>query len=50
MLLSFLNMKLRDEYQDLAKLCEDLELEEEEIKAKMGALGYVYDAAANRFC
>ena len=44
MLLSFVNMKLRDEYEDLSALCDDLELSEEEILAEMSALGYVYSA------
>ena len=31
MLLSFLNLKLRDYYSDLDKLCEDLDLEKEPL-------------------
>lgn len=49
MLLSFINMKLRDEYETLTQLCDDLELSEEEICAKMAAMGYEYDAIHHRF-
>lgn len=49
MLLSFLNMKLRDEYPSLAALCEDLETDEESVKEKLSAIGYTYDEENNRF-
>ncbi|MBR0040516.1 MAG: DUF4250 domain-containing protein [Oscillospiraceae bacterium] len=48
-LLSWLNTKLRDEYGSLAALCEDQELDEEELKAKLAAIGFSYDAERNRF-
>ena len=48
-LLSYLNTKLRDEYDSLAALCDDLEEDEDEIKAKLSAVGFSYDAARNRF-
>ena len=50
MLYSFLNLKLRDYYDSLEKLCEDLDVGKEEILQKMEEAGYVYDRAANRFC
>ncbi len=49
MLLGFLNMKLRDFYPSLAALCEDLEADEDEIKAKMLAFGYRYSQPQNAF-
>ena len=49
MLLSFLNMKLRDFYPDLSALCEDLDLTEAEVKEKLATIGYVYDADRNQF-
>ena len=49
MLLSFLNMKLRDFYSDLSALCEDLDVSEVEIKEKLATIGYVYDADRNQF-
>ena len=48
-LLSYLNTKLRDEYDSLASLCEDLELDERELKEKLAAAGFSYDEARNRF-
>ena len=48
-LLSYLNTKLRDEYDSLAALCGDLELDEDEIKAKLAAIGFSYDAERRRF-
>ena len=48
-LLSYLNTKLRDEYDSLAALCDDLEEDEDEIKAKLSAVGFSYDAARKRF-
>lgn len=50
MLLSMINMKLRDEYDSLQSLCDDLELSQEEIELKLSTIGYHYDEALNRFC
>ena len=49
MLLSFLNMKLRDFYGSLDALCEDLDLNREEILEKMKQINYTYDEENNRF-
>lgn len=49
MLLSFLNLKLRDFYPSLSALCEDLDADETEITEKLAAVGYRYDEAQNRF-
>ncbi|MBQ3482299.1 MAG: DUF4250 domain-containing protein [Oscillospiraceae bacterium] len=48
-LLSWVNTKLRDEYESLAALCEDHELDETALKEKLAAVGFDYDAAQNRF-
>ncbi len=48
-LLSYLNTKLRDEYPSLTALCEDLELDEEKITARMKAIGFSYRKEENRF-
>ena len=48
-LLSWLNTKLRDEYASLEALCEDLELDETELKEKLAAVGFSYDADRRRF-
>lgn len=49
MLLSVLNLKLRDHYESLSALCEDLEADEEEIRAQMLRFGYAYSAEKNAF-
>ena len=49
MLLSVLNMKLRDVYADVDALCEDMEADFSEISAAMEKLGYEYSGEANQF-
>lgn len=49
MLLSFLNLKLRDYYQDLDALCEDLDLDPQEISEKLASINYHYDGEKNQF-
>lgn len=49
MLLSAVNMKLRDRYASLDALCEDLDVSRTELEKKLAAVGYAYDAAQNRF-
>ena len=48
-LLSTVNMKLRDFYSSLDALCEDLEEDKQEIIEKLAAIDYEYDSAANQF-
>ena len=48
-LLSVVNTRLRDEYDSLAALCEDLDESEETICETLAAAGFSYDAAQNRF-
>ena len=49
MLYSFLNMKLRDEYDSLDALCEDMDLNKADILAAMRDAGFEYDAGQNKF-
>lgn len=49
MLLSFLNTKLRDEYNTLDLLCDDLNLNKDEIIKKLSLVDYQYDASINQF-
>jgi hypothetical protein len=49
MLLSIINMKLRDSFSSLELLCEDYDLETNEINAKLESIGYVYHEDLNRF-
>lgn len=49
MLLSTINMKLRDFYSSLSDLCEDLDEDREEIESILTKAGYKYDDKSNRF-
>ncbi len=49
MLLSFINMKLRDIYPSLDELCDDMEINRSEIEEKLGKAGYEYSAENNKF-
>ncbi len=49
MLLSVVNMKLRDRYASLDALCDDLDVSEEEITAALAGIGYAYSKERNQF-
>lgn len=49
MLLSFINMKLRDQYSSLDSLCDDLDVNKEEILEKLEKINYFYDEIQNQF-
>lgn len=49
MLLSFINMKLRDFYDSLDSLCDDLDCSKEEVLERLGSIDYIYDEANNQF-
>ena len=49
MLLSFINMKLRDFYPSLDELCADLNLNVNEVSEKLASAGFNYDEKLNRF-
>ncbi len=49
MLLSYINTKLRDDYESLAALCDDLELNADDIIKKLAAIDYTYSRDLNRF-
>lgn len=40
MLLSFINLKLRDYYGSLEQLCDDLDVNEHEIRDKLASIDY----------
>lgn len=48
-LYSYVNQKLRDAYDSLDDLCEDLELDRAALEEKLSAAGFVYDEARNCF-
>lgn len=49
MLLSYVNLKLRDYYSSLEVLCEDLELEQQALEQKLESIDYRYDREQNQF-
>lgn len=49
-LLSFVNLKLRDYYSSLNAMCDDMELDINEITTKLASIDYEYDAELNKFC
>ena len=49
MLLSIINMKLRDFYGSLDALCEDLDEDKEQIHKTLSGIGYTYDGEKNQF-
>lgn len=48
-LLSYVNLKLRDYYSSLEAMCEDLDVSMAEIREKLQEIGYTYDPKQNRF-
>ena len=49
MLLSFVNMKLRDQYASLDALCEDMDVDKAQIITKLAEVGYEYSEERNQF-
>ena len=49
MLLSIINMKLRDFYGSLDALCEDLDEDKEQIQKTLSGIGYTYEGEKNQF-
>ena len=49
MLLSFINLKLRDFYPSFEALCDDLDVDGKEIVDKLASIDYHYNADKNSF-
>ena len=49
MLLSYVNLKLRDFYGSLDALCDDLDVDREEVVQKLAPIDYHYDGEKNQF-
>ncbi len=49
MLVSFINMKLRDEYDSLEALCEDLDINIDELIQNLRNAGFEYNPQTMRF-
>ena len=49
MLMSLINMKLRDYYPSLDALCEDMNIEKEVLTTTLGSIGMEYNSETNKF-
>ena len=49
MLMSVLNTKLRDRYDSLEALCDDLELDRDKLTVRLHEAGFDYDPERNQF-
>ena len=49
MLMSFINLKLRDFYPSLEALCEDMNINRQELIEKMLKAGFEYSETNKRF-
>lgn len=48
-LMSWVNMKLRDFYPSLDSLCEDLEIDRQELEKTLDDAGFEYNDSQNKF-
>ena len=48
-LLSYINTQLRDKYKNLSELCDDLGINENDIKSRLAGVNYTYNEQQNRF-
>lgn len=48
-LMSWVNMKLRDFYPSLDSLCEDLEIDRQELEKTLNDAGFEYNDSLNKF-
>ena len=49
MLLSVVNMKLRDRYGSLDEMCTDMQIDRKWLENKLASVGFEYNKAQNRF-
>lgn len=49
MLLSFMNLKLRDYGKNLEQVCEDLGVDQAALEEKLAGIDYHYDGERNQF-
>ncbi len=49
MLMSFVNTKLRDQYASLNEFCDAMDVQRDEICAKLAAIGMEYNSETNKF-
>lgn len=48
-LMSVINMKLRNEFSSLRSLCASFELDEKVLISRLATAGYVYESEQNHF-
>ncbi len=48
-LLSLVNARLRDEYEDLDALCAGLDIEQSRLEQRLAEIGYAYCKEQNQF-
>ena len=48
-LFSAVNMLLRDDYNSLDALCDDLDVDRRQLEAKLAAVGFAYSVENNKF-
>ena len=48
-LMSWTNLKLRDYYKSLEELCNDLEIDRNELENRLNQAGFEYNAELNKF-
>lgn len=49
MLFSYVNTKLRDDYPSLDALCDDLNVNKEELTERLKSAGFEYNETQNKF-
>ncbi len=49
MLMSFVNMRLRDNHLSLDEFCDDMDIKREDLERKMAEVGFEYNPDANKF-
>lgn len=49
LLLSIVNTKLRDIYNDLESLCDDLNIDQKELNERLLKINYIYDENKKAF-
>lgn len=49
MLLSLINMRLRDDYQDLDELCASMDIDKVSLEEKLKSAGFEYIPSINQF-
>ena len=49
MLLSYVNTKLRDDYPSLDALCDDMQLDRDQLEETLAEAGFTYNPKNNKF-